>query len=169
VVLLTLLYTPSCAGENGVCPSLPGKPPLNYVDGSFSIPSPIVPAYTTGTKLNITWSTKFQFSTLWLITGCNFESPTASLAVGTTARFFEWTVSTTSTNSSQIYLFRVVNTVGDAASQMVEGFLSSSFQISGGPTSTLQPATSTLLSSSTPAYSSITVASRAVESSGMFI
>jgi hypothetical protein len=139
----------------------PGDAAPLYADGAFSIPNGNTPTYSSGTKMNISWTTDYQSSTLWLITGCNFAEPTKSLVVGSSTNWFEWEVDTTSTNSSEIYLFRVVNTTGTTEQQQSGGFLSAGFYISGGPSSTTSSSsTSTTSTSSTsqvnPATASVT-------------
>lgn len=127
----------------------PGKAAAEYADGSFSIPNGNTPSYSQGSTMYITWSTTYESSTLWLISGCNYGSPLKSLVVGTTDTSFEWEVNTSSTNSSEVYLFRIVNATGTTEQQQSGGFVSASFYISGGPSSS-----SSLLSSSSSSASS---------------
>ncbi|KAF3006359.1 hypothetical protein E8E14_006267 [Neopestalotiopsis sp. 37M] len=127
--LLAYLTTVSYACLN------PGEDAPTYYDGAFTVPSGNTPTYSAGTKMNISWTTDFNSSTLWLITGCNFAAPTKSIVVGSSQTWTEWEVDTTSTNSSEIYLFRVVNALGSTSDQQSGGFLSAGFYIAGGPTS----------------------------------
>ncbi|KAI0163350.1 hypothetical protein BJ166DRAFT_497989 [Pestalotiopsis sp. NC0098] len=137
----------------------PGEDAPGYTDGSFTIPSGNTPTYTAGTKMNISWTTDFQSSTLWLITGCDFAAPTKSIVVGSSQTWTEWEVDTTSTNSSEIYLFRVVDSLGSTSEQQNGGFLSAGFYISGGPTSSSSSSSSKTTSSATSGSSLTALAS----------
>ncbi|KAK6208345.1 hypothetical protein LQW54_006969 [Pestalotiopsis sp. IQ-011] len=141
----------------------PGEDAPGYTDGSFTIPSGNAPTYTAGTKMNISWTTDFQSSTLWLITGCNFAAPTKSIVVGSSQKWTEWEVDTASTNSSEVYLFRVVDSLGSTSEQQNGGFLSAGFYISGGPTSS---STSSKTTSSATSGSSFTALASPTSAAG---
>ncbi|KAH8649129.1 hypothetical protein BX600DRAFT_517522 [Xylariales sp. PMI_506] len=146
-LLLAFLASPSNADDQS-CPTLPGSAALTYTDGSFSLPKGNTPTYSSGSTMNISWTTDFEASTLWLITGCDFAAPTKSLVVGSTTPYYIWTIDTTSTNSSEVYLFRVVDSTANTTEQQIGGFLSASFYISGGPTSSSSTSSVTSTTSS---------------------
>lgn len=124
--LFTLLAFPGIADKK--CQTNPGEPPSVYSDGSFNVPSGSTPSFSVGTMMNVSWTTNYESATLWLITGCDWD---LSLATGISYTF-QWEVSTTSTNTSQVYMFRVVNTDGTYDELHNGGFLSATFDISGG-------------------------------------
>lgn len=128
--LFTLLAFPGIADKK--CQTNPGEPPSVYSDGSFNVPSGSTLSFSVGTTMNVSWTTNYESATLWLITGCNWDHPALSLATGISYTFFQWEVSTTSTNASQVYMFRVVNTDGTYDELHNGGFLSATFDISGG-------------------------------------
>lgn len=129
--LFTLLAFPGIADKK--CQTNPGEPPSVYSDGSFNVPSSSTPSFSVGTTMNVSWTTNYESATLWLITGCDWDHPALSLATGISYPFFQWEVSTTSTNTSQVYMFRVVNTDGTYDELHNGGFLSATFEILGGP------------------------------------
>lgn len=162
--LFTLLpFLPSCSGSQGdqACGTVPGQSAVPHDVGNFTFPNGVTPTFSAGTSMNISWTTTFSLSTLWLIAGCNFANPTKSLIAGSSATFYVWEVDTDSTNSSQLYSFRVVDATGSSASQRGGGFWSAVFYISGA-TSPLSSASSSAspssLLSSTSLTASITTA-----------
>ena len=122
------------------CGTNPGESAGFYEDGIFTVPNGNMESFSVGTMMNISWTTEYTSMTLWLITGCDFARPTRSLVTGYSGTFFQWEVSTTSTNSSQVYLFRIVNDEGTTDDLLSGGFLSATFRIFGGPSSSASSA-----------------------------
>ncbi|KAI1179541.1 hypothetical protein F4777DRAFT_533004 [Nemania sp. FL0916] len=164
-ILITLVF-----GDDDLPP--PGEAALPYTDGSFGEPNGGTASYDEGNKMNISWTTAYETSNLYLIVGYDWVQP-VQLTTNTAQTWFEWDVTTDSTNSSEIYVFRVVNGTGTADQKAVGGFLSAAFYIhvkeTETPTSTLstittaatEPAktptsstTSTATSTSTPTITS---------------
>ncbi|KAI8960650.1 hypothetical protein F5Y11DRAFT_349274 [Daldinia sp. FL1419] len=129
----------------------PGEPALEYADGAFSEPRGSQSTYTLGSTMNVSWHTTYETSNLWLIVGWSFGSP-VQLASNLGQTWYEWKVSTDSTNSSEIYAFRVVNAGGTIEDQQGGGFLSAAFWIDGLPTTSIS---STMSHVSTPASTPI--------------
>lgn len=127
---------------------------IEYADGRFDTPNGNTPTFSVGTEMNIRWTTVYDASTLWLIVGCDFAHPAASLATGILETSFTWTIETTSTNSSQVYLFRVVDAGGSVLDQRQGGFVSAPFMIAGGPSSS-KASSSTTIAPSLPSQSNI--------------
>ncbi|XXG97373.1 hypothetical protein Hte_003672 [Hypoxylon texense] len=106
----------------------PGEPALQYTDGAFTEPRGNQETYNLGTTLNVSWHTTYDTSNLWLIVGWSFNEP-IQLATNIGQTWYEWEVSTDSTNKTEIYSFRVVNATGTEAQQQGGGFLSAAFYI----------------------------------------
>ncbi|KAI1128181.1 hypothetical protein F5Y10DRAFT_179309 [Nemania abortiva] len=130
----------------------PGEPALDYTDGSFTEPNGGTSSYDQGNQMNISWTTTYETSNLYLIVGYDWTSP-IQLATNTAQTWFQWDVTTDSTNSSEIYVFRVVNGTGTTEQQAAGGFLSAAFYIHITETS---QATSTSTPTSTSTISTIT-------------
>ncbi|KAI1659165.1 hypothetical protein F4813DRAFT_354067 [Daldinia decipiens] len=130
----------------------PGEPALQYTDGAFSEPRGSQSTYRLGATMNVSWDTTYETSNLWLIVGWSFNSP-VQLASNVGQTWYEWKVSTDSTNSSEIYAFRVVNASGTTEDQQGGGFLSAAFLIDGLQTTTLS---STISHISTSASAPVT-------------
>lgn len=141
------------------CPTNPGESAGFYDDGGFTVPNGNMVSFSMGTMMNISWTTDYNSVTLWLITGCDFARPTLSLVTGYSNTFFQWEVSTTSTNSSQAYLFRVVNDEGTSDDLLSGGFVSATFQIFGGPLLSTSLATQSSVGSLSSTSSGPSVAS----------
>ncbi|OTB01145.1 hypothetical protein M426DRAFT_14718 [Hypoxylon sp. CI-4A] len=141
----------------------PGEPALQYSDGEFSEPRGSQSTYRLGATMNVSWDTSYETSNLWLISGYDFNSP-IQLASNIGQTWYEWKVSTDSTNSSEIYTFRVVNATGTTAQQQVGGFLSAAFWIGGLPTSSIS-STSTASHISTSAAAPVTTSGSITTSS----
>ncbi|KAK9781788.1 putative Mid2 domain-containing protein [Seiridium cardinale] len=146
------------------CGTVPGQIAVPHDVGNFTFPNGATPKFSAGTAMNISWTTTFILSTLWLITGCDFANPTKSLLAGSLATYYVWEVETDYTNSSELYSFRVVDSSGDAAAQRSGAFWSAVFYISGGITSssslsgTSLSVPSTTFSASSTSSSAATVA-----------
>ncbi|KAL7623758.1 hypothetical protein AAE478_005311 [Parahypoxylon ruwenzoriense] len=108
----------------------PGEPALQYTDGAFTEPRGSQSTYRLGATMNVSWATSYDTSNLWLIVGWSFNTP-VQLASNIGQTWYEWKVATDSTNSSEIYAFRVVNATGTIEDQQGGGFLSAAFWISG--------------------------------------
>ncbi|KAI0174414.1 hypothetical protein BJ166DRAFT_512100 [Pestalotiopsis sp. NC0098] len=128
-VLLLFLSLTRGSEDDYACGTAPGQPAVTHADGNFTFPNATSPIFQAGTSMNISWTTNFALSTLWLISGCNFAVPTKNLATGLADSYFVWDVETNSTNSSQVYSFRVVNSDGSDAAQRGGGFWSVVFYI----------------------------------------
>lgn len=72
-----------------------------------------------------------------------------SCVANTAQTWFQWDVTTDSTNSSEIYVFRIVNGTGTAEQKAAGGFLSAAFYISVKDTSASTSTLSTLTVSAT--------------------
>ncbi|KAI0853846.1 hypothetical protein F5Y00DRAFT_61484 [Daldinia vernicosa] len=128
----------------------PGEPAFEYTDGAFTEPRGSQSTYRLGATMNVSWETTYETSNLWLIVGWSFNSP-VQLASNIGQTWYEWTVSTDSTNSSEIYAFRVVDASGTSEDQQGGGFLSAAFWIGGLPTTTLSSSTISHISTSASA------------------
>ncbi|KAI4866996.1 hypothetical protein F4820DRAFT_232075 [Hypoxylon rubiginosum] len=106
----------------------PGEPALQYTDGAFTEPRGSQSTYNLGTTLNVSWHTTYDTSNLWLIVGWKFNEP-IQLATNIGQTWYEWEVSTDSTNTTEVYSFRVVNATGTEEQQQGGGFLSATFYI----------------------------------------
>ncbi|KAI1767050.1 hypothetical protein GGR53DRAFT_161925 [Hypoxylon sp. FL1150] len=106
----------------------PGEPALQYADGAFTEPRGEQTTYNQGTTLNVSWETSYDTSNLWVIQGWDFNSP-IQLATNIGQTWYEWTVTTDSTNKTEIYSFRIVNATGTREQQQGGGFLSAAFYI----------------------------------------
>ncbi|KAI3327862.1 hypothetical protein HD806DRAFT_337793 [Xylariaceae sp. AK1471] len=137
----------------------PGQPALEYTDGIFSEPDGAPFNYRPGSKMNVSWDTTYETSNLYLIVGYDFAAP-IQIITNTAQNWFQWDVTTDSTNSSEIYVFRVVNGSGTANEQAVGGFLSASFYIPLIKTETTS--TSTTISSTTSTTSTSTTSTTAL-------
>ncbi|KAI0439174.1 hypothetical protein F4803DRAFT_54917 [Xylaria telfairii] len=144
---ISLLVACALADDNSDLPP-PGEPALEYTDGSFSEPNGGTSSYSPGNKMNISWTTTYETTNIYLIVGYDWAAP-IQLTTNTAQTWFQWDVTTDSTNSSEIYVFRGVNGTGTADQKAVGGFLSAAFYIpvkaSTTPTTTL----STLTTSAT--------------------
>ncbi|KAI1389082.1 uncharacterized protein F4822DRAFT_404895 [Hypoxylon trugodes] len=137
----------------------PGEPAYTYTDGGFTEPRGSQSTYRMGATMNVSWHTTFETSNLWLIVGWEFNSP-IQLASNLGQNWYQWEVSTDSTNSSEIYAFRVVNATGTEEEQQSGGFLSAAFWIDGLQT-TSSVISSTASHISTSASAPITSATTA--------
>ncbi|KAI1084694.1 hypothetical protein F5B20DRAFT_218249 [Whalleya microplaca] len=128
----------------------PGQQPGQYTDGSFSEPKASQSTYRLGSTMNVSWTTTYETSNLWLIVNWSFNSP-VQLASNLGQTWYEWKVSTDSRNSSDIYAFRIVNATGTDDAQKNGGFLSAAFWIDGLASTSLTSSTtaSTLTTSAT--------------------
>ncbi|KAI0871820.1 hypothetical protein GGS24DRAFT_41830 [Hypoxylon argillaceum] len=133
--------------EDSSLPPL-GDPALDYTDGSFSEPNGGTSSYDPGNKMNISWTTTYETSNVYLIAGYDWASP-VQLTTNTAQTWFQWDVTTDSTNSSEIYVFRIVNGTGTAEQKAAGGFLSAAFYISVKDTSASTSTLSTLTVSAT--------------------
>ncbi|KAI1780810.1 hypothetical protein F4818DRAFT_17953 [Hypoxylon cercidicola] len=106
----------------------PGEPALQYTDGAFIEPRGSQSTYSLGATLNVSWHTTYDTSNLWLIVGWDFNEP-IQLATNIGQTWYEWQVSTDSTNKTEIYSFRVVDATGTTEQQNGGGFLSAAFYI----------------------------------------
>ncbi|KAI1802622.1 hypothetical protein F4811DRAFT_528791 [Daldinia bambusicola] len=134
----------------------PGEPAELYDDGAFKEPRGTQATYRLGATMNVSWETTYETSNLWLIVGWSWGTP-IQLASNIGQTWYEWEVSTDSTNSSEIYAFRVVNALGTPEEQRGGGFLSAAFWIDGLPTrtSSVSPSMSHIsTSASAPAVTS---------------
>ncbi|KAH8646239.1 hypothetical protein BX600DRAFT_158023 [Xylariales sp. PMI_506] len=157
ITVLAILAPFSAAEQQDTsCGTVPGQEAVPHAVGNFTIPNGSTPSFSAGTSMNISWDTTFQLSTLWLITGCDFADPTKSLVVGTSLTYFIWDVETTSTNTSELYSFRVVDSDGSTSDQESGGFWSAVFYIDQTTTTTSSSISST--STSTSSISSATSA-----------
>ncbi|KAI5862463.1 hypothetical protein GGS23DRAFT_101653 [Durotheca rogersii] len=139
----------------------PGEPALKYSDGAFIEPKGSQSSYPMGATMNVSWTTTYETSNLWLIVAWEFNQPVL-LASNIGQTWYAWEVSTDSTNATQIYSFRVVDAQGTEAQQKGGGFLSASFFISGlRATSSSTTSTSTSSASSSTFTTSITSTSSA--------
>ncbi|KAI1135348.1 hypothetical protein F5Y05DRAFT_395370 [Hypoxylon sp. FL0543] len=108
--------------------------------------------------MNVSWHTTYETANLWLIAGWNFNSP-IQLATNVGQTWYQWDVSTDSTNSSEVYAFRVVNATGTTDEQQNGGFLSAAFWIDGLQTASKPlPATASHISTSASAPATISAA-----------
>ncbi|OTA57988.1 hypothetical protein K449DRAFT_398202 [Hypoxylon sp. EC38] len=129
----------------------PGEPALDYADGAFTEPRGSQSTYRLGATMNVSWHTTYETSNLWLIVGWGFNSP-IQLAANVGQTWYQWEVATDSTNTSEIYAFRVVNASGTTDEQQDGGFLSAAFWIDGlQTTSNSLPATVSHISTSASA------------------
>jgi len=60
---------------DNTCYPPPGQVSLTYPDGSFMEPNSVPSTFGAGAKLNISWTTIYPTSTLYLIGGCNWNQP----------------------------------------------------------------------------------------------
>ncbi|KAI1471117.1 uncharacterized protein F4812DRAFT_412826 [Daldinia caldariorum] len=134
-------------------PPGPGEPAEVYDDGAFKEPRGTTSAYRLGATMNVSWETSYETSNLWLIVGWSWGTP-IQLAANIGQTWYEWKVSTDSTNSSEIYAFRVVNAMGTDEEQTGGGFLSAAFWIDGLPTSSVSSISHMSTSASAPAMTS---------------
>ncbi|KAI0130927.1 hypothetical protein F4814DRAFT_404254 [Daldinia grandis] len=146
----------------------PGEPAFEYTDGVFAEPRGSQSTYRVGATMNVSWDTTYETSNLWLVVGWSFNSP-VQLASNIGQKWYEWKVSTDSTNSSEIYAFRVVDASGTSEDQQGGGFLSAAFWIDGLPTTTLSSTISHISTSAsapvtTPTSTSSSVTSQTPES-----
>jgi hypothetical protein len=73
IFLLSLICRLVLCDSN--CYPPPGQVPLFYVNGSFVEPNSVPFIFGQGAKLNISWTTIYPTSTLYLIVGCNWNEP----------------------------------------------------------------------------------------------
>ncbi|KAI1501852.1 hypothetical protein F5X99DRAFT_408660 [Biscogniauxia marginata] len=85
--------------------------------------------------MNVSWSTIYETSNLYLIIGWVFASP-VQLTTNTAQQWYQWNVEATSSNASEIYAFLIVDAGGTTDDQWNEGFLSATFWVSGDKSST---------------------------------
>ncbi|KAK5631403.1 hypothetical protein RRF57_007117 [Xylaria bambusicola] len=123
---LSLLAT-LALGQDDSLPA-PGQPALTYTDGAFSEPNGGTSSYTQGNQMNISWTTTYETTSIYLIVGYDWANP-IQLTTNTAQRWFQWDVTTDSTNATEIYVFRGVNGTGTADQKATGGFLSASFYI----------------------------------------
>ncbi|GAP92354.1 hypothetical protein SAMD00023353_8000220 [Rosellinia necatrix] len=141
---VSLLAALALADDEGLPP--PGSPALEYTDGSFSEPNGGTASYGQGNKMNISWTSVYETTSVYLIVGYQWASP-IQLTTNSAQSWFQWEVSTDSTNSTEIYVFRGVNGTGTAEQVALGGFLSAAFYIPVKETNS-QTATFTTLSTS---------------------
>ncbi|KAI1753726.1 hypothetical protein F4782DRAFT_66608 [Xylaria castorea] len=140
-------------GDDALPP--PGEPALDYTDGSFGEPNGGTWSYSPGNKMNISWTTTYETTNIYLIVGYDWAAPT-QLTTNSAATWFQWEVTTGSTNSSEIYVFRGVNGTGTADQKAVGGFVSAAFYIPVKENTTPTTTFSTLSTSATaPAKTAI--------------
>ncbi|PMD25447.1 hypothetical protein NA56DRAFT_642450 [Hyaloscypha hepaticicola] len=140
------------------CYPPPGQVALTYADGSFMEPNSVPSVFGVGAKLNISWTTIYPTSTLYMITGCNWNQP-LQLAANVAQTWFEWVVQPMSNNASETYAFRVVDPIGNATEQQIGGFVSAAFFIGGQETSSSAIIATTVSSAVAPTVISTSVAS----------
>ncbi|KAI0865528.1 hypothetical protein F4860DRAFT_510067 [Xylaria cubensis] len=152
--LLPISLLVACVlGDDSLPP--PGQPALDYTDGTFSEPNGGTSSYSPGNKMNISWTTTYETTNIYLIVGYDWAAP-IQLTTNSAQTWFQWTVATDSTNSSEIYVFRGVNGTGTADQKAVGGFLSASFYIPVKEKTTPSTTFSTLTTSATaPAKTAI--------------
>ncbi|KAI0485595.1 hypothetical protein F4859DRAFT_388685 [Xylaria cf. heliscus] len=132
----------------------PGSPALEYTDGAFSEPNGRISSYNEDNKMNISWTTTYETTNIYLIVGYEWAAP-IQLATNSAQTWFQWDVTAASTNSSEIYVLRAVNGTGTPDQQAVGGFLSAAFYIPVKETTTPTTTLSTLSTSATaPAQTS---------------
>ncbi|KAI2779267.1 hypothetical protein F4815DRAFT_474738 [Daldinia loculata] len=141
----------------------PGEPAFEYTDGAFTEPRGSQATYRLGATMNVSWDTTYETSNLWLIVGWSFNSP-IQLASNVGQTWYEWKVSTDSTNSSEIYAFRVVDASGTTEDQQGGGFLSAAFWIGGLQTTTLSSTISHISTSASAPVTTSTSTSSSVTS-----
>jgi len=73
IVLLSLIC--SFVLCDSTCYPPPGQAALIYTDGSFMEPNSVPFTFGQGAKLNISWTTIYPTSTLYMIVGCNWNQP----------------------------------------------------------------------------------------------
>ncbi|KAI1275866.1 hypothetical protein F5Y07DRAFT_160536 [Xylaria sp. FL0933] len=134
------------SGDDDLPP--PGEPALDYTDGSFSEPNGGTASYNQGAQMNISWTTIYETTSIYLIAGYNWAAP-IQLTTNSAQTWFQWDVTTDSTNSSEIYVFRGVNGTGTADQKATGGFLSAAFNIPVKESSTPTTTFSTLTQSAT--------------------
>ncbi|KAI0203003.1 hypothetical protein F4808DRAFT_49623 [Astrocystis sublimbata] len=145
--LLPVSLLVACAlGQDDTLPP-PGEPALTYTDGSFLEPNGGTSSYGEGNMMNISWTTTYETTNIYLIAGYVWANP-IQLTTNTAQNWFQWKVTTDSTNSSEIYVFRAVNGTGTADQKAVGGFLSAAFYI---PVKEKQKPSTTLSTLSTSA------------------
>ncbi|TGJ87118.1 hypothetical protein E0Z10_g1668 [Xylaria hypoxylon] len=153
-ILPVSLLAAFALGDDGLPP--PGQPALEYINGTFSEPNGGTSSYGEGNQMNISWTTTYETTNIYLIVGYDWASP-IQLTTNTAQNWFQWNVTTDSTNSSEIYVFRAVNGTGSADEKATGGFLSAAFYIPVKEKSTPTTTFSTLSTSATePAKTSNT-------------
>jgi hypothetical protein len=60
---------------DNTCYPPPGQVAQTYADGSFMEPNSVPFIFGLGAKLNISWTTIYPTSTLYMIVGCNWNQP----------------------------------------------------------------------------------------------
>ncbi|KAJ3580336.1 hypothetical protein NPX13_g214 [Xylaria arbuscula] len=143
---LSLLAT-FALGQDDDLPA-PGEPALTYTDGAYSEPNGGTSSYNQGAQMNISWTTTYETTSIYLIVGYDWANP-IQLTTNTAQNWFQWDVTTDSTNSSEIYVFRGVNGTGTADQKATGGFLSASFYIPVKESATPSTTLSTISTSAT--------------------
>ncbi|KAI1426367.1 hypothetical protein F5Y12DRAFT_743058 [Xylaria sp. FL1777] len=144
---ISLLATFALGDDDDDLPP-PGEPALQYTNGSFSEPNGGTASYNEGNVMNISWTSTYETTSIYLIVGYDWASP-IQLTTNTAQNWFQWDVTTDSTNSSEIYVFRGVNGTGTADETATGGFLSAAFYIPVKASSTPTTTYSTLSQSAT--------------------
>ncbi|KAI0449308.1 hypothetical protein F5B21DRAFT_494805 [Xylaria acuta] len=129
--LLPISLLVACAlGDDSTDDDLPppGSPALEYTDGAFLEPNGGTSSYNQGNKMNISWTTIYETTSIYLIVGYDWAG-LIQLTTNSGQTWFQWEVTTDSTNSSEIYVFRGVNGTGTADQTAEGGFLSAAFNI----------------------------------------
>ncbi|KAI1108909.1 hypothetical protein F5Y14DRAFT_434391 [Nemania sp. NC0429] len=144
LLCVSLLATFALGDDNDLPP--PGSPALPYTNGSFSEPSGNIASYSQGNRMNISWTTVYETTSIFLITGYVWAAP-KQITTNSAQTWTLWDVETDSTNSSEIYVFRAVNGTADLAEQNTGGFLSAAFFI---PVKEPSQSSSSSSSSATP-------------------
>lgn len=69
------LWAASALGQDDEGLPPPGSPALTYTDGSFSEPNGGTASYNQGTRMNISWSSVYETTSVYLIVGYDWASP----------------------------------------------------------------------------------------------
>ncbi|KAH7033988.1 hypothetical protein B0J12DRAFT_703801 [Macrophomina phaseolina] len=113
-----------------------------YHDGNFTYPNKFGMIYAAGSSITITWETIYNRSNLFY-SQYDDDANSVSIAANTDETSWTWTVSTTKTNLSLPFHFRIVNAEGDSDAQYYGGFWSPGFYIHDSSKSAAAAASST--------------------------
>jgi hypothetical protein len=83
--LVPLLVAFALGDDNSDLPP-PGEAALPYTDGSFSEPNGGTASYDEGNQMNISWTTTYATSNLYLIVGYEWAAPVQLASSSTTCR-----------------------------------------------------------------------------------